>query len=100
MKIKHVQLRNFNLKDAGNFRVNKDIEVKWFQNQELKQNNETHASFIGNNKTEINNQLAVLNNKIMTDRLRTVRGVPKCRIILQAHPKRKQEMKEEIKEYF
>ena len=100
MKIKHVQLRDFNLRDAKRFRVRPDIEVKWFQNQELKQNNETHASFIGNNKSEINNQLQVLSKNIMADRLRTVRGVPKCRIKLQAHPKRKSEMKEEIKEYF
>jgi len=99
MKIKHVQLRDFNLSDAEQFRLNKDIEAKWFQNQELKQNNELHASFIGENKTEINKQLAVLNNKIMTDRLRTVRGIPKCRIIKTtvAH---KPEMKEEIKEYY
>ena len=99
MKIKHVQLRDFNLKAAARFRVNKDIEVKWFQNQELKHNNETHASFIGNNMSEINNQLAILNNKIMTDRLRTVQGVPKCRII-KTKVEGRPEMKEEIKEYF
>ena len=99
MKIKHVQLRDFNLSDASRFKVNRDIEVKWFQNEELKRNNETHASIIGNTKTDINNQLSILNNRIMTDRLRTVRGVPKCRII-KTKVEGRPEMKEEIKEYF
>jgi len=98
MKIKHVHLRNFNLSDVGQFQPNKNIEVKWFQDKQLKDNNETHATFIGEKK-DINNQLAVLNNKIMSDRLRTVKGVPKCRII-KTKVEHKPEMVEEIKEYY
>jgi hypothetical protein len=99
MKVKNVHLRNFDLQDVHYFRPNKDIEIKWYQDDELKQNREGHATFIGS-KQDINKQLNVLTNHIMSDRLRTVRGVLKCRIILQANPKRKAEMKEEIKEYF
>jgi hypothetical protein len=99
MKIKHVQLRNFNLSDVRNFYPNKNIEVKWHQDKQLKSNNETHASFIGDTKSDINNQLAVLNNNIMSDRLRTVRGIPKYRTI-KTTVERKPEMKEEIKEIF
>ena len=100
MKVHNVSLRNFNLKKAEQFRVNKGIDCKWYQDEQLAQNQEVHASLIAQTKSEINNQLAVLNNSIMSDRLRSVRGVPKCRVILQAHPKRKLEMKQEIQEYF
>ena len=93
MKIKHVQLRDFNLRDTRNIPL-KNVEVKWVQQE----NNETQASIIGN-KQDINNQLAVLNNKIMSDRLRTVRNAPKCRII-KTRVEGKPEMVEEIKEYY
>jgi len=93
MKIKHVQLGDFNLNDVESFIPNKDIEVKWQQAD----NNTTYASFIGS-KTDINNQLDSLNN-IISDRVRTLREIPKFRII-KTKSSRKAEMKEEIQEYY
>ena len=94
MKIKNVQLGDFNLSNVRGFKPNPNIEIKWQQSD----NNTTYASFIGNTKSDINNQLAQLNN-IISDRVRTLREVPKYRIIKTtvAH---KPEMKEEIKEIY
>ena len=80
-RIKHVQLKDFNLKGVGSFKPNKDIEVKWFQDKDSKKNNETYASFIGNNKKEINKQLSVLSDKILSERVRTLKEIPKYRVI-------------------
>ena len=93
MKIKHVQLGDFNLSNVRPFRPNKNIEIKWKQAD----NNTTYASFIGS-KQDINNQLAGLNN-IISDRVRTLREVPKYRII-KTTVAGKPEMKEEIKEIY
>jgi hypothetical protein len=80
-RIKHVLLKDFNLSDTAQFQPDKDIEIKWQQDADLKKNNETHASFIGNNKTEINNQLSKLSNHILSERVRTLNEIPKYRII-------------------
>ena len=78
MKIKNVQLNNFNVnKDVRPFQPDKNIEIKWQQTD----NNQTYASIIGDNKQEINNQLSTLNNKIVSERCRTLNSLPKYRII-------------------
>lgn len=94
MKIKHVQLGDFNLVDSLHFRPNPNIEIAWKQAD----NNTTYASFIGDTKADINNQLAQLNN-IISDRVRTLREIPKVRII-KTKVAHKTEMKEEIKEIY
>ena len=98
MKIKHVQLGDFNLSNVHGFHPQKDIEVKWFQDLESKRANTTYASFIGDTKADINNQLGQLNN-IISDRVRTLREIPKIRII-KTKVAHKPEMKEEIKEIY
>ncbi len=78
MKIKNVLLKDFNVnRDVAPFQPNKDIEIKWQQTD----NNQTYASIIGNNKQEINKQLSTLNNKIVSERCRTLNNLPKWRII-------------------
>ena len=82
MRIKNVQLKNFNLNDVRPFQPNKDIEIKWDQNdKDSKQNNETYVSIIGNNKAEINNQLSKLSKNLQSERVRTLNNVPMWRII-------------------
>ena len=77
MKIKNVELKNFDIqKDVRPFVPQKDIEIKWHQN-----NNGTYASIIGNNKHEINNQLSVLSKNIASERARTLNSLPKWRIL-------------------
>jgi hypothetical protein len=81
MKIKNVQLKDFNLSDVRPFQPNKDIEIKWYQDEDSKKNNETYASIIGNNKAEINQQLSDLSNNLQSERARTLNNVPMWRII-------------------
>ena len=82
MKIKNIQLNNFNIANGvESFEPQKNIEVKWFQDDESKHNNQTYASFIGNRKEDINNQLSALSNKIVSERVRTLNNLPKMRII-------------------
>jgi len=82
MRVKNVQLKNFNLKQVKPFRPNKDIEIKWDQeDKDSKQNNDTYASIIGNNKAEINKQLSKLSKNLQSERVRTLNNVPMWRII-------------------
>jgi len=82
MKIKNIQLKDFNLSQVRPFQPNKDIEIKWQQEDEdSKKNNETYASIIGNNKQEINQQLTKLSKNLQSERVRTLNNVPIWRII-------------------
>ena len=82
MKIKNIQLKNWNLSDVRGFTPYKEgIEIKWTQDKDDKKNNETYASIIANNKQEINKQLSILNNSIGSERARTLKSIPKWRII-------------------
>ena len=82
MKIKNIQLNNFNIaNDVQPFETQKNIEVKWFQDDESKRNNQTYASFIGNRKEDINNQLSSLSKTIASERVRTLNNLPKMRVI-------------------
>ena len=79
MKIKSVLLKDFNVnKDVRPFTPYKQgVEVKWQQSD----NNETYASIVAENKQEINKQLSLLSNKIVSERCRTLNSLPKFRII-------------------
>ena len=82
MKIKNIQLKNWNLKNVRGFDPYKEgVEIKWTQDKDDKHNNETYASIIANNKQEINNQLSILSNNIGSERARTLNSIPKWRII-------------------
>lgn len=80
MKIKNVLLKDFNVKkDVRPFTPYKEgVEIKW---QQSENKNETYASIVANNKKEINNQLSLLSNKIISERCRTLKELPKYRII-------------------
>ena len=73
---KTVRLKNFDFyKDVPKLRLPVGMEA---QHKKL-DNNEAFATYIHNSKEEINNKLAEL--PILSDRVRTLNQVPKCRII-------------------
>lgn len=73
---KSVVLRNFNIQnDLPNVKLSKGLEVAYKQLD----NNECYATFIDYSKRTINNKLAELN--ITSDRVRTLKDIPKMRII-------------------
>ena len=78
MKIKTVNLKNWNISNVRNFTPYKEgVEVKWHQDEK----DETYASIIANNKQEINKQLDLMSKNILSERVRTLNNVPKFRII-------------------
>ena len=77
MKIKNVNLKNFNLADIRAFTPYKEgVEVKWYQDEK----DQTFASIVGSKK-EINNQLQIMSKNIESERVRTLNNLPKYRII-------------------
>jgi hypothetical protein len=73
---KSVVLRDFDIhKDRYNISLKEGLEVAWKQSD----NKECYATFIHNDKEEINNKLSELN--IASDRVRTLKEIPKFRVI-------------------
>lgn len=70
---------NFPLSKVKTFTPYKEgVEVKW---QSEKETNTTYASIIAENKREINKQLSLLSNSILSERARTLDNLPKYRIM-------------------